>query len=202
MEHPDHIDGWWFSAARVLPHGDGRRIEIGHTHHVHGTITPCENGLHLSVNALDALQYAPGDIIWRVRGHGTVVVKRDKAACSDRTYLRGGIDVSDVLRHFARLCALDVISLWDAPYTVRQYLRTGDPRIRDAAWAAAGAAAGAAAWDAARDAAGDAAWAAAWAAAGASNEIQGASVLKEQGKPFFFLPMFGINDPSELDAPA
>ena len=168
MAQPDHIDGWWFSVARVLPHGDGRRIEIGHTHHVHGTITPCENGLHLSVNALDALNYAPGNIIWRVRGFGTIVCNTDKAACSDRKYLRGGIDVSDVLRNFARLCALDVISLWDAPYTVRQYLRTGDPRIRDAAWAAAGAAAGAAAWDAARATAGAAARAAARATAGAA----------------------------------
>jgi hypothetical protein len=125
---------------------------------------PCINGLNLSVNALDALSYSTGDIVWRVRGHGTVVVERNKAACSDRTYLRGGIDVSDVVRHFARLCALDVISLWDAPDEVRTYLRTGDPTISAEAMAAACFAAGAAVWvatrdAAARDAAGDAIWA-------------------------------------------
>ena len=70
-----------------------------------------------------------------------------------------------------------------------------------AAWAAAGAAArdaaGAAAGAAARDAAGAAAWAAAWTAAWAANEIQGAAIMRKQGQPFFFLPMFGINDPED-----
>jgi hypothetical protein len=87
-----------------------------------------------------------------------------------------------------------------------------------AAWAAAGDAARDVAWDiawdaaaqaAAGDAAGDAteavtvfaaAWAAAGDAAGASNEIQGAAVMRERGQPFFFLPMFGISQPEELDA--
>ena len=67
---------------------------------------------------------------------------------------------------------------------------------RDAAWDAAGAAAGAAARDAARDAAGDA-----WAAAGAAaREIQGSAVLFDQGKPLFFLPMFGWNAPADIPA--
>ncbi|MFN3424864.1 MAG: hypothetical protein ACK40C_09195 [Novosphingobium meiothermophilum] len=75
---------------------------------------------------------------------------------------------------------------------------------RDAAWAAAWAAARAAAWAAARDAAWAAAWAAAraaaWAAAWASNEIQGREVLEREGKPFFFLPMFGFASPDEIPA--
>jgi hypothetical protein len=65
---------------------------------------------------------------------------------------------------------------------------------RDAAWDAARAAA----WDAARDAAWDAARDAAWAAAWASNEIQGAAVMRERGQPFFFLPMFGFATPEEI----
>ena len=68
----------------------------------------------------------------------------------------------------------------------------------DAARNAAGAAARDAAGDAAWDAAGDAAGAAAWAAAGASNEIQGARILREQGKPFFFLSMFGFDSPEAI----
>ena len=51
-----------------------------------------------------------------------------------------------------------------------------------AARAAAWAAAGAAAWDAAR----------------ATNEIQGAAVMRDRGQPFFFLPMFGFATPEEI----
>ena len=79
----------------------------------------------------------------------------------------------------------------------------------DAAWAAAGAAARAAAraaaWAAAWDAAGDAAGAAAWdaagaaaGAAGATNEIQGAAIMRERGQPFTFLPMFGFATPEDI----
>ena len=82
---------------------------------------------------------------------------------------------------------------------------------RDAAWSAARAAARAAAWSAAGDAAGDAAWAAAgdaaWdaarAAAGdvvgiAAGEIQGAEIFHTVGRPFYFLPLFGITNPDNI----
>ena len=75
---------------------------------------------------------------------------------------------------------------------------------RVAAGVAAGEAAGAAAWEAARVAAGEAAGAAAWeatrVAAGASNEIQGAAVMRTNGQPFFFLPLFGFADPEAVMA--
>jgi hypothetical protein len=61
-----------------------------------------------------------------------------------------------------------------------------------AAWAAAWKAAWAAAWAAAGKAA--------WAAAGASNEIQGAAVMRAKGLPFFFLPLFGFSDPEAVIA--
>jgi len=54
---------------------------------------------------------------------------------------------------------------------------------RAAAWAAAGAAA--------RDAAGTAAWY-------ATYEIQGAAIMRKNGTPFFFLPMFGFADPEAV----
>ena len=66
----------------------------------------------------------------------------------------------------------------------------------DAAWDAALVAAGDAAWDAARDAARDAAL----VAAGATNEIQGASVMRAKGRPFYFLPMFGFANPEAIPA--
>jgi hypothetical protein len=96
----------------------------------------------------------------------------------------------------------------------------------EAAWAAAWAAAEAAAWEAAWEAAGEAAgeaareaaWEAAWAAAReaagaaaeaaaraaaeaaawASNEIQGAAVMRAKNQPFFFLPLFGFVDPESI----
>ena len=42
-----------------------------------------------------------------------------------------------------------------------------------------------------------AAWDAAW---DASNEIQGADILKHDGKAFFFLPMFGFASPDDIPA--
>jgi hypothetical protein len=72
---------------------------------------------------------------------------------------------------------------------------------RDAAWAAARAAAGAAARAAAWYAARDAAWAAAWAAArDAAGEIQGARILREKGRDFYFLPLFGFASPDDIPA--
>ena len=169
--------GWYFAQANnCLGYGDGRKIEIGITHTVVGDIVPCKNGLHLSKEPLHALQYASGPIIYKVCGSGIIMPHGDpvdKYACSHRKYLSGGVDATEALRQFARQCALDVIHLWDAPDVVRQYLETGDEKLRaearaaawdeawDAAWDAARDAAWAAAWeDAARDAARDAAWAA------------------------------------------
>ena len=79
---------------------------------------------------------------------------------------------------------------------------------RNAAGSAARDASGGAAWDAAWAAAGaparSAAWAAAWAAAGsaawASSEIQGAAILRDKGKPFFFLRLFGLHSPDDIPA--
>ena len=51
-------------------------------------------------------------------------------------------------------------------------------------------------WAAARQAG----WEAAGAAARASNEIQGAAVMRTNGQPFFFLPFFGFADPEAVIA--
>ena len=147
------VKGWWFGTEdRKLGYGDSRKIVIGRTHKVKGNILPCKHGLHLSKRLIDALQYARGPVIYRVEGAGIIVPHGDpvdKYACSERTYLGGGIDISDTLRLFARKCALDVIHLWNPPDIVVQYLKTGDESLRDAARDAAWAAAGNAARDAA-----------------------------------------------------
>lgn len=160
-----------------------------------GDLVMCKMGLHASVNIMDALMYAPGYTICRVRVEGHEEQGHtDKLVCRSRTIL-WRIDGEQVLRDFARWCALQVIHLWDAPSVVKEYLETGKKELsdaardaaidadgaaryaaryaagaaRDAAWIAAKYvaidAARAAAWDAARYAARAAAWTAAWTAA-------------------------------------
>ena len=154
---------WHFVGATLR---DGRPIPAdGETLKHRGKLLPCERGLHASDRLIDALQYAPGWTLCRVRMGGTIKRETDKLVARERTIL-WRIDATDVLRAFACKCALDVAHLWDMPPIVRKYLETGDESIRAAARDAARAAARDAAWAAAWDAAWTAAWAAARAAAG------------------------------------
>ena len=153
---------WHFVNATLR---DGRPVPAdGETLKHVGPLVPCETGLHASERLIDALQYAPGWVLCRVQMGGTIKRETDKLVARRRTIL-WRIDATDVLRSFARRCALDVAHLWDMPPIVRQYMETGDESIRPAARAAAWAAALDAAWPAARAAALDAARAAAWATA-------------------------------------
>ena len=180
---PRTMLGWWFANNRgVLPHGDGRTVVVGATHTVRGVIMPCANGLHAAAHVFDALSYAPGSTLYRVRlggvirAHGQPV---DKYAASKRTYL-GRINAEVLLRQFARACALRAVERhWPgAPQVVVDYLRTGDESKRAAASAAArdAAAPSAAAWDAASAAASAAATDAVRAAA-RDAEVQWQRVL-------------------------
>src|SRR5574343_1569556 len=155
---------------------DGRPVPPDGEWLVHdGPVRMCESGLPASRHPLDALQYAPGATLCLVDCEDIVAEEYDKLVCRRRRIV-ARFDATDMLRLFARQCALDVIHLWDAPQVVRDYLTTGDESLRaaarDAAWAAARdaarAAARAAAWAAARDAAWAAAWDAAWEAARAA----------------------------------
>jgi hypothetical protein len=174
---------------------DGEWLEVS------GKLVICEHGLHASLDPFDALQYAPGNNLALVEIDGDMLSQDDKVCARRRKIIRR-IDATDMLRLFARQCALDVIHLWDAPPVVRQYLETGDETLRDtagaAAWAASGDAAGAAAWAAAWAAAVDTAGAAAWdagaardaaraaarAAAGDAGSYAGAVVWAAQRKRF------------------
>ena len=75
--------------------------------------------------------------MWKVGLEGEIILGVDKMVASRRTYLAGGVDVSETLQEFTRLCALDVAHLWDAPPVVVEYLKTGDEELRNAAWAVA-----------------------------------------------------------------
>ena len=154
-------EGWHFGALdRRLGHGDGRLIVTGETLRVDGQIEPCVRGLHASPFVAMALAYATGPVLSRVALSGTVIAHgnpMNKWCASERREL-ACCDATPVLWVFARSCALDVVSLWDAPEVVVECLRTGDVTLRAAASDAAGGAALAAALAAAR--------ATAWAAAG------------------------------------
>jgi hypothetical protein len=109
-------------------------------------------------------------------------------------------------RHLDHMTPAAGAAAWEEPWEA----------AGEAAWEAAGAAAGAgeaagaaareAAWKAAWEAAGAAAREAAWEAAGAaareaawaSNEIQGAAVMRKRNQPFFFLPLFGFANPEAV----
>ena len=130
-----------------------------------GPLVMCETGLHASLDAFDALQYAPGNVLCRVEVGGEIIKGDDKMVCSQRKIIRR-MDATEMLRYFARMQALSVIHLYPngTDDVVFDYLMTGDENLRAAAWDAARAAARAAAVAAAWDAAGAAAWAAAGAA--------------------------------------
>ena len=134
------VTGWWFGREDRKFGYDDREIVIGKTHIVVGEIIPCKRGLHLSKRLLDALNHAPGPVIYKVRGSGIIVPHGDpvdKYACSERTYLAGGVDISETLRAFACSCALEVVHLWNAPEIVIEYLKTGDRKLRAEAQEAA-----------------------------------------------------------------
>lgn len=91
----------------------------------------CRYGLHASRCPLDALHYAPGPNLARVALSGAIEEGCDKL-CAQRRVIIQRIDATELLRQFARECALNVIHLWDAPDVVREYLETGDEAARGA----------------------------------------------------------------------
>jgi len=142
------MKAWHFVGEdKRLGYGDDRIVRVGRTYKVQCEPVLCESGLHASIRLIDAIKYAPGQILCRVEVGGTIVKGYDKVVGTERTVIAMA-DVSDILGEFARKCALDVVHLWNAPEVVVRYLKTGDESIRSAALDAArdaAAAAGAAA---------------------------------------------------------
>lgn len=165
-----NYNGYHFTSDRLR---DGRPVpKIGETLTHEGEIVWCESGLYASPTAWDAVPYAPGEWLHRVLCEDIEWQEVDKFVFRKRTIV-ATIDATDLLREFARKCALDVIHLWDAPQVVVDYLTTGDESLRkaawDAAWDAPNARAALTAWDA-----WDAAWAA-WSARDAAGAARDAA---------------------------
>jgi len=120
---------------------DGRPIPpIGETLVHDGPVEICVSGLHASECPFDALRYAPGPMLHRVKCEGIEERQTDKLVCRRRTIIASA-DASFMLRRFAADQALSVAHLWDMPEIVRGYLTTLDGSKREAAWDAARAAA-------------------------------------------------------------
>ena len=148
---------WHFTNGKTLR--DGRKIPRDGVWLKHvGPLELCASGLHFSREPHDALQNAPGATLHLVEIRGLIIEPEgeNKGVCSMRRSI-ARMDATEMLRYFARMQALSVVHLWDAPDVVLDYLMTGDEALRGAARAAA--------WAAARAAARGAARGAAWAAA-------------------------------------
>jgi hypothetical protein len=180
----DKVLGWhWLPDNGCLRHPPHTKVEVGQTLTAEGPLELCENGMHASRRALDALQYAPGAIVCRVELSGEIVEGHDKLCARHRKVLAMA-DATKTLHEFACWCAEQALlrereagrepnpRSWAAIEVKRKWLKgeANDDRL-DVAWAEAWDAV----WPAARDAtraARDAAWAvardavrAAWAAA-------------------------------------
>lgn len=117
---------------------DGRPIPAdGVTLYHDGPVVPCESGLHASPQPFDVLQYAPGETLCLVRIDGPVKTHNsDKLVGANRTII-ARMGATELLRYFARMQALSVVHLWDAPDVVLDYLMSGDGSTSAAARAAA-----------------------------------------------------------------
>ena len=129
----------------------------------------CERGLHGSLTPYDALQYAPGPILCLCE-FSEPAEQHDNKFVSSRRRIIARMDTTEMLRYYARMKALSVVHLWDAPEVVLDYLMTGDKSIRLVALSEAWSAARSATWSAAEAAAWSAARSAAWSAAESAAE--------------------------------
>ena len=134
--------GWHLLAAdRRLGYDDGREVVDGTTleaqyRDVYTNPTLCEAGMHASTDIMDALPYAPGPIICRVRVGGPgLVMGKDKLTGDWRKCIWSLTEAQSerVLRRFARWSALTVAHSWDSPDEVMSYLVSGSQGLRKAA---------------------------------------------------------------------
>lgn len=179
---------YYFSAVdRRLRYGDNRTIVCGETHVVDTTerrLELCAYGLHASPTPFQALDYAPGPVLWQVRLGGEVITGDDKSCASERTYL-AEFDATAVLRTFARRQALihiEKIRPYCAPTDydlILTWLTTGDESLRSAAQSATKSVAQSAAWSVAQYAARYAAWSAAQSAAWSAARSAASAMLDE-----------------------
>lgn len=188
-----HIDAWHFCRSdKRLAHGKPLTIAPGYVYSVTGEMVLCDWGLHASERAIDALMYAPGPIICRVRLSGDILRGDDKL-CARRREVLWMADASRTLHEFAcdvaerallavgnsdprSVAAIAAKRAWLRGEATDADLSAAESAAESAAWSAAESAAWSAAgsspwmaaWSAAESAARAAPWMAAWSAARAA----------------------------------
>jgi len=103
---------------------DGRPIPPIAEWLVHeGEIEICKSGLHFSLHPFDAFSFSPSEAkyLCLVEVEDVVETESDKGVCRRRKIITR-IECEELLRSFARWCALQVIHLWDAPPVVREWV--------------------------------------------------------------------------------
>ena len=163
--------GWHFTREDGTTSNLRTREVIGTTYRQTGKIAACINGLHGSLRALDALNYAyDTTFVQYCRFGGEIVQQSDKLAASERTPLYEG-NVESAMRTFAFECADRAVrihapaALRSAGMETKAVAIEGLSPIVDITTARTAAKAAKAA-----KAAGDAAYAAAYAAADAAAD--------------------------------
>ena len=155
------MKAWHFvTNDKRLGYGDGRIVEVGNTYEIPDKSRPiklCEYGMHASVRALDALQYAPGYVCCLVEFGGKIIEGDDKVVvvAESRKVLKM-IDATNILHEMACISAETALRIadvqdprcWQSIEAKRAWVRgeISDSEL-DAAIAAAMDAAMDAAWD-------------------------------------------------------
>ena len=159
---PRGVLGWHFLAEdRRLQFGTREVVEAGKTYMAEGPLKMCQNGVHASRRAVDALQYAPGPVVCRVRLSGEIQHDTDKSVARHRTVLWIA-DATAILHEFALVCGHEALGYRDAAHgdvdsrswavlDIKAKWLRGEATDDELAWAARAAEAAWAAEAAARD---------------------------------------------------
>jgi hypothetical protein len=134
VKEENAIKGWWLSKDNRTD--DNKKVGLGITHSLseHDHIETCKKGYHSCYTILDALKYAYGSVLWEVASFGDVDnLDIDKIASRNRSYVRGGIDIANILRKFVReitYLGYSSIAPYDKDKVIENFLLTGEERYR------------------------------------------------------------------------
>ena len=139
------ILAWHFTDGYKLR--DGTPLKVGKTYHFESTPVFCDSGYHASIKILDALIYAPGTVVSRVKCWDITEKNNDKFVCKNRKVL-WTFDIEMILYEFACRVAEHILKRYEngdrrnyeAIEAKRKWMRgeISDSEL-DAAWAAASA---------------------------------------------------------------
>lgn len=109
------LRGWHFAISERKTRYSNEPIIEGKTLSASGPLCLCENGMHASLDILDALHYAPGPILSLVKLSGFIIRGSDKVCARHRKHLRV-VDITPQLQKFALWCAEEVLPIFEKQY--------------------------------------------------------------------------------------